>query len=40
MDEPYLILSFDGGGIRGLVTALLLQQIDWISENFPNAGAS
>src|SRR5688572_2272317 len=26
--SDYLILSFDGGGIRGLIAALLVQQLD------------
>jgi patatin-like phospholipase/acyl hydrolase len=30
----YLILSFDGGGIRGLVTAMILQEINTLFPNF------
>lgn len=26
--SDYLILTFDGGGIRGLISALLVQQLD------------
>lgn len=32
-NAKYLILSFDGGGIRGLITAMILQEIN---KQFPN----
>jgi patatin-like phospholipase/acyl hydrolase len=33
-DSKYLILSFDGGGIRGLITAMILQEINNLFPDF------